>query len=208
MEQTVKKPRIALIAFLILAVTLLHYSTGRMQSYHHLLFREFYFLPIILSAFWFGLKGGFAASLSVSCLYIPHIVMNWQNFSPDDLDKVLELLFFNVVAVVLGAMKDMERKRQREKEEAISAMAGTIAHELNTPVQIILGSAQLLQEEFQEDSEQYKELEIIIENTQAIVKVIRKISLLDRFVFKKYAGKDEIFDLGQGRTMRNDEIHR
>ncbi len=134
--------------------------------------------------------------------------MNWQNFSPDDLDKVLELLFFNVVAVVLGAMKDMERKRQREKEEAISAMAGTIAHELNTPVQIILGSAQLLQEEFQEDSEQYKELEIIIENTQAIVKVIRKISLLDRFVFKKYAGKDEIFDLGQGRTMRNDEIHR
>ncbi len=198
MEQAVRKPRIALIVFLILLVTLLHYSTGRMQSYHHLLFREFYFLPIILSSFWFGLRGGLAASLFVSCLYIPHIVMNWQNFSPDDLDKVLELLFFNVVAVVLGAMKDMERKRQREKEEAISAMAGTIAHELNTPVQVILGSAQLLQEDFQDDSEQYKELETIIENTRAIGKVIRKISLLDSFVFKKYAGKDEIFDLGHG----------
>ena len=126
-----------------------------MQSYHHLVLREFYFLPVILSAFWFGLRGGLAASLFVSCLYIPHIVINWQNFSPDDLDKVLELLFFNVVAVVLGVMKDMERKRQREKEEAISAMAGTVAHELNTPVQVILGSAQLLQEDFQEDSEQY-----------------------------------------------------
>ncbi len=208
MEQAAKKPRIALIVFLILVVTFLHYSTGRMQSYHHLVFREFYFLPIILSAFWFGLRGGLAASFLVSCLYIPHIVMNWQNFSPDDLDKVLELMFFNVVAVVLGTMKDLERKRQREKEEAISAMAGTIAHELNTPVQVILGSAQLLQEDFKEDSEEYKELETIIENTRAIGKVIRKISLLDSFVFKKYAGKDEIFDLGQGRTMRNGEINQ
>ncbi len=206
MEQAAKKPRIALIVFLILLVTFLHYSTGRMQSYHHLVFREFYFLPIILSAFWYGLRGGLAASLSVSFLYIPHIIMNWQSFSPDDLDKILELIFFNVVAVILGAMKDMERKRQREKEEAISAMAGTIAHELNTPVQIILGSSQLLQEDFKEDSEQYNELETIIENTRVIGKVIRKIALLDRFVLKKYAGKDEIFDLGQVETSKQNRF--
>ena len=190
--------KIFLVVLLVAITTFLHFSTNQSQYYYHIVFRELYFLPILLAAFWFGVRGGLVASVGISTLYLPLVIMHWQNFSPEDLDKSLEITLFNVVALVLGVLSDREKKREREKREAILAMAGTIAHELNSPLQVVLGNSQFLQDDFEPESDTYKELQTIINNTKTIKQVVNKISFLDQFVLKEYVGDEKIIDISGG----------
>jgi len=192
--------RIFLIISLIVLISLSHFLTGQSQSYYHVVLRELYFLPILLTAFWFGMRGGLLASASISVLYVPLVVSHWQGFSPEDLNKSLEIILFNVVAVVLGILSDHEKKREQEKRESILAMAGTIAHELNSPLQVVLGNAQLLQDDFEPESEVHRELEIIIKNTKMTRTIVNKISFLDQFDLKNYAGETNIIDISSVTT--------
>lgn len=187
--------RIFLIISLVAIISLFHFTMRQSLSYYHIVLRELYFLPILLAAFWFGMKGGFITSGSISVFYVPLVVMHWQNFSPEDLDKLLETILFNVVALVLGSLSDQEKKREQEKRKTILAMAGTIAHELNSPLQVVLGNSQLLQDDFEPESEVHNELEIIIKNTRMIRTVVNKISFLDQFDMKNYAGEAHILDI-------------
>ncbi len=190
--------RICSIIVLVALITLLHFLTGQSQHYYHIVFRELYFLPILLAAFWFGIRGGLLTSAAISAFYLPLVVMHWQQFSPDDLDKSLEVILFNLIAMVMGVLSDREKKREQEKQETILAMAGTIAHELNSPIQVVLGNSQLLQDDFEPESEPYKELQTIIDNTKTIREIVKKISFLDRFTMKEYAGDAQIIDISGG----------
>lgn len=190
--------KILLVILLVTITTFLHFSTNQSQYYYHIVFREFYFLPILLAAFWFGVRGGLVASVGISALYLPFVIMHWQNFSPEDLDKSLEIILFNVVALVMGVLSDREKKREREKQETILAMAGTIAHELNSPLQVVLGNSQFLQDDFEPESETYKELQTIINNTKTIKQIVEKVSFLDRFALKEYVGDEKIVDISGG----------
>ncbi len=189
--------RICLIFVLVALITLFHFLTGQGQHYYHIIFRELYFLPILLAAFWFGVRGGLFTSGTISVFYLPLVVMHWQQFSPDDLDKSLEVVLFNLIAVVMGVLSDREKKREQEKQETILAMAGAIAHELNSPIQVVLGNSQLLQDDFEPESEPYKELQTIVDNTKTIREIVKKISFLDRFTMKEYAGDAQIVDISE-----------
>ncbi len=190
--------KMVLIFSLVTGTTALHYLTRQDQNYFHIFFRELYFFPILLAAFWYGLRGGLVTSAGISILYIPLVSMHWQQFSPTDLDKSLEIILFNLVALVMGVLSDREKKREQEKQETILAMAGTIAHELNSPIQVVLGNSQLLQDDFEPESEPYQELQTIINNTKTIREIVKKISFLDRFVLREYAGDAQIVDISGG----------
>lgn len=123
------------------------------------------------------------------------MLKHWQGFAPGDLAKILEIILFNVVAVVMGILRDREKRREHEKREAILALAGTVAHELNTPLQVVLGSSQLLQDDFEPESEAYGELQNIINNLKIISKLVKKISFLDQFTLKQYDGETKIVDI-------------
>lgn len=98
--------RMIVTALMVGVTTWLHFVTQENQYYDHIVLRELYFLPILLGAFWFGLRGGLATSLSISALYLPLVLMHWQAFSPDDFAKILEMILFIVVAVVMGLLRD------------------------------------------------------------------------------------------------------
>lgn len=189
--------KICLIGFLVSLTTFLHFSTQQNLHYYHIIFRELYFLPILLGAFWYGVRGGLMIAVGISVLYLPVVIMHWHGFSPEDLAKSLEIILFNVVALVMGVLSDRAKKREREKQEAILAMAGTIAHELNSPIQVVLGNSELLQDDFKPESETYQELQIIINNTKTIRQIVKKISFLDRFALKGYAGDTKIVDISE-----------
>lgn len=157
-EETTKRLKIVLIAAIAAVVTFLHYSTGMQQVYFHIFYRELYFLPLILAGFWFGLRGGVAASLGISVFYSPFVFIHWQGFSPGDFDRILEIILFNIVAAGLGFLSDRrrveEKKRleaeQRAKEHAESAnrlktdFLTVMSHELRTPLISIIGYNDLL----------------------------------------------------------------
>ncbi|MFH1703660.1 MAG: histidine kinase dimerization/phospho-acceptor domain-containing protein, partial [Nitrospirota bacterium] len=158
MVEKSSKPRIILIATLVVSISFLHYFTEMKQIYQHIFYRELYFLPLILSGFWFGLRGGLIASLSITVLYLPFILSHWQGFSPDDFDKVLQILLFNIVAVGLGFISDREKSEEKAKieaermarEQAESAdriksdFLSIVSHELRTPLVSIIGYNDLL----------------------------------------------------------------
>ncbi len=186
------------IISLVLITTFLHFTINQSQPYYHIVLRELYFLPILLGAFWYGIRGGLICSMGISALYLPMVIIHWQGFSPEDLDKSLGIILLNVVALVMGILSDREKKQAHEKKEAILAMAGTIAHELNTPLQVVLGNSQFLQDDFEPESETYLELQTIISNTKMIQQIVKKISFLDRFALKEYAGDAKIVDISLG----------
>jgi signal transduction histidine kinase len=186
-----------LITGLVLVITALHVATGQENQRVHIIYRELYFLPLILAGFWYGLRGALVTSLTVTAFYLPYTVYHWQAFSPDDLDSLLEILLFNVVAAGVGFLRDREQTRQREKRKAIAAMAGAVAHEMNTPLFAALGTAQLLQEDFEEGTGPHTDLAQIIASLQQVKDLVRQIASIENVVVKSYVGREEIMDIGK-----------
>ena len=180
---------------LVLAITALHIATSQEQELPHIFYRELYFLPLILSAFWFGLRGSFIISLCVTVLYLPYTIFHWQSFSPNDLDRLLEILLFNIVANGLGFLRDREKTIEKEKRKAIMAMASTVAHEINTPLFSAIGTTQLMQDEFNPDSDPYNDLQLIIRNLKEIKQMVKKIAAIEKPEMKPYVGASVIVDI-------------
>ncbi len=149
--------RIIIVAALVVIISLLHYFTKVSQVYQHIFYRELYFLPLILSGFWFGLKGGLVTSISITVLYLPFTLLHWDG-SPDDFDKLLEILLFSIIAAGLGFLSDRQKAEEKARieaehmarEQAESAnrlksdFISIISHELRTPLVSIIGYNDLL----------------------------------------------------------------
>ena len=100
-----------IIAGLVILVTVLHYSTPTMKWQYHLIFMQSYFIPIILGAFQFGIRGGLGTAIAVSFLYFPHIMLQWGGLVEGNLMRFLQIVLFNVIGYLTGL------KAQNEKEE-------------------------------------------------------------------------------------------
>ena len=161
----------ALLALLTAGVTLLHYSTDQSQYYFHVFYGELYFLPIILAAFWFGLRGALLVSVTITVCYLPFILLHWQNFSPNDLDNILSLFLYNGLALLTGVLKDKETaSRQKLVEDENLAIMGrslaAAAHDMKTPLMLIGGFARRLLKKIDYKDPAHLKLDIIIKETE------------------------------------------
>ncbi len=89
----------------------------------------------------------------------------------------------------ITALKEMEaRMVQARKMESVGQLAAGVAHEINTPLGVILGYAQVLLEEIPEDDQRHQDLEII--NRQG--KICRRI-VADLLKFSRWSGSTYAF---------------
>lgn len=183
------------IIFMVIGISALHLYISRNYEKSHILAREMYFLPIILCAFWFGLRGAILTSLTITAFYFTYSLLNWHGFSTDDWNRLLEIALYNIIAITIGILQDRQRARAREKLEVIQALAGTVAHEMNSPLFVAIANLELLQDDFDQNSEPYMEIENIIKNLKIIKVLIKKISQLKRVIPKDYDGTSMIVDL-------------
>jgi two-component system sensor histidine kinase HydH len=86
--------KISLIVFLVGTITFFHYVTELSQHLHHIFYQGLYFIPIILSGFWFGLRGALATSLSITLIYIPFTFIYWKSFTAGDFNNVIEIVLY------------------------------------------------------------------------------------------------------------------
>ena len=86
-----------------------------------------------------------------------------------------------------GIGKDMTRLRtiteqliNHEKMASVGEMAAGVAHEINTPLGIILGYTQLMMDDFDEDSEPYTTMQVIERQTKVCRRIVADLLKFSR----------------------------
>ncbi|HLI63642.1 MAG TPA: ATP-binding protein, partial [Terriglobales bacterium] len=135
------------------------------------LLQRAYYIPILLMAFWFGWRGGIAAAAIAGILYIPHIMMEWQSNPEYRATQYVEVGMFLLIATIIGALADVERRQRQKIEEtaltlsetyarlqasieqlrradrlsALGELSAGLAHEIRNPLGALEGAVEILQ---------------------------------------------------------------
>ncbi len=92
-----------------------------------------------------------------------------------------EMLGSEAIAKDLTKVKTMlEQLGASEKMASVGQMAAGVAHEINTPLGIILGYSQLLMDDFPVGSEQHESLQVIERQTKASRKIVADLLKFSR----------------------------
>jgi nitrogen-specific signal transduction histidine kinase len=87
-----------------------------------------------------------------------------------------------------------QEKMERMKLQGVIEMAGTAAHELNSPLFAALGTAQLLRDDLP-SQEMIDEMDMIIRNMKKMSSLTREMTTVTGFESKEYVGETKIVSL-------------
>jgi signal transduction histidine kinase len=108
-----------IIGGMVVLISTLHYTTPTMKWQFHLVYMQSYFIPILLAAFQFGIRGGLGTAAAVSLIYFPHIMLQWGGLIEVNLMRFLQIIIFNVIGYLTGLKAERERsEKQRYQETA------------------------------------------------------------------------------------------
>ncbi len=163
------RPVLALAASVVL-ISVLHYVTSFRSVELHEVFQRLYYVPIVIAAVHYGMKGGLAAAGFSTALYLPHVVLKWHGWPTFQVEQYAEILVFTLVAIVTGILADrlraqrdrcqrtaaeldgtcrrleasIEERLRADRLVTIGRLASGIAHEIRTPLGGLLGSLEIL----------------------------------------------------------------
>lgn len=105
------------------------------------------------------------------------------------------------VSFVVEAVRDItdqklleQEKMERMKLQGVIEMAGTAAHELNSPLFAALGTAQLLRDDLP-SREMVAEMDMIIRNMKNMSELTRKMTAVTGFETRDYVGETKIVSI-------------
>jgi len=104
--------KVLLLASLIGIIALLHYATPTEPHYYHkihIVLRKLYFLPPVIAAAWFGLRGAIITTAVVSVLFSLHALLDWPGNYMEQANQLGELAGFWVIGLVPGWLFDRQR---------------------------------------------------------------------------------------------------
>jgi len=196
----------------VVAVTVAHYATPMQHEWLHDVLRRLYYIPIIVGAFLFGLRGALVTSAVVTLLYAPHAFWLEGAYAhhhgvlhadpTGTANKLLELLLYNVVALVTGLLVEREQRARRDVEQKMAEMqamerqlvrAGRLqslgeltaglAHEIRNPLASLKAATAIVADEIAETSPRRRM--VVILQTE----IDRLAALLERFLAFARPGK-------------------
>jgi two-component system sensor histidine kinase HydH len=111
--------RIYVLGGLLALISLVHYLVWDVHvGILHGLLGHLYIVPIILGAYWYGIKGGVSTSIASALLFSPHLFFHWHDPFLDIYNYV-ELFLFLLIGGVTGVLSQMERNQHLRYEEAL-----------------------------------------------------------------------------------------
>jgi signal transduction histidine kinase len=112
------------------------------------------YIPIILGAIWFGVRGGLATAIAISALTIPYTLRIHDHHTL--IGEYTEMVFYVAIGLMTGVLIEREwREREHrvalerelarsERLSSLGQMAAGLAHEIRNPLGSIQGVAELL----------------------------------------------------------------
>jgi two-component system sensor histidine kinase HydH len=178
----------AVIAFSLVTVAF-HYglilkpSHGDASLFHAIHGRLCY-IPIILGAIWFGVRGGAGIAVFISILTLPYAVWGTHRHHVNPTGEYTEMIFYIAIGLVSGILIELQR-RERRRSEALSSelarerhlsslgqMAAGLAHEIKNPLGSIKGSAEILGDDFPEGSRKHEMARVLIKESDRLNRVV------------------------------------
>lgn len=111
------KIRLSIVLVLIAAITISHFTTDiDVHNIHHI-YRRLYYIPIILSSFWFGLRGGVFCALFISVIYLPHLLFQHHAAFFAQLNMYLEVVLYNLIGLITGLLSYAQMKEKKRYQQ-------------------------------------------------------------------------------------------
>ncbi len=152
------------IFILVIIISVLPYTTPTMKWQYHLVYMQSYFIPILIAAFQFGIRGGLGVAIAVSIVYLPHIMLQWGGLVENNLMRFMQIVLYNIIGFLTGL------KAQKEKEEK-TKFKGT-ADELEKSLQTVREQSNKLHES-EEQLRQADRLAVVGELTASLAHDVR-----------------------------------
>jgi len=120
------------VGTIVIVATIHALAPAGPHSWHwlHTFSAKLYYLPILLSARSFGLRGAIVSALAVSGLTLFHVVRDWAGLPMVQAEEVAEIATFWLVALVSAALFRREREAHEATrlahEETLAALAGSL----------------------------------------------------------------------------------
>jgi PAS domain S-box-containing protein len=126
-------------------------------------------------------KNGFVSDLEMECREkggtTRHILLTASSLY----DQQGEMIGCEGIGKDMTRLKTMtEQLINQEKMASVGQMAAGVAHEINTPLGIILGYTQLMMDDFEEQSEAHTSLQVIERQTKACRRIVADLLKFSR----------------------------
>jgi signal transduction histidine kinase len=171
----------------VLTISLLHYLTPARHEHWHVVYQRLYYIPILLGAVRYGIRGGLAFAAIIAISYLPHILLQWQHAPLYRSNQLAEIVMFLVFGAVAGFLIDRirgERERNRATAEelakankqlrstfqrlrlldrmsALGALSAGIAHEIRNPLGGVSGAVEILDSMTEPGDERHEFVQIV-----------------------------------------------
>ncbi len=95
----------------------------------------------------------------------------------------------------IGCKNSEKEQLHRRKLEGVLEMAGAVCHEMNQPMQIILGNSDLVLMHISENKQLYDKINKIREGIDRMRAITSKIKNITKYETKDYIGDIKIIDI-------------
>lgn len=195
-KQNGSQNKIIFLGIVIGIIALLHYLTPtEPHTYHklHIVLRKLYFLPPVMAAAWFGLRGACLTASVVSVLFILHAFLDWPGNYMEQANQVGELAGFWVAGVIPGWLFDRQRSLLQDlakaNEETLLGLVSSLdlrEHNTRLHSQRVREYTELLAKRYGVDEKMRREI-----GFGALLHDVGKIAVPDQILLKPGKLTDE-----------------